>query len=617
MNNKQERIQLLEAQVARLQRHIDVQTPRSNVYSWSRVAIFFVGIALAVIFAILIVWWVGVIVFVLSMLCFGIVAHYHGLIDHSIARHTLWMHIKAAHLARMKLDWDHIPEVAYEPPVVDHPFEVDLDITGPRSIHRLINTGISREGSVRLRDWLLETSPDLATIQQRQELVHELGSMTRFRDRLILNSLLASGGKSEQLEGGRLLQWLSRQDPPSTLRPLLWISAALNLVTILLFIASLFISMPTLWIYTLVASALLFFGTGDKRGDIFEDATFLRYGFGTLSRIFSYIETYPYHGHPRLGELCAPFYQQQETGPTALLKGTARISSASTLKNNGIAWILVNAFVPWDLYCANKLLSYKAQLQERLPVWLDTWFELEALCSLASFAYLNPEYIMPEIATDQQQASTQPTIFNASELGHPLIPVEKKVTNSFTMDALGEVVIVTGSNMAGKSTFLRTLGVNLCLAYAGGPVNALSFETSLFRLFTCLRVTDSVTDGYSYFYAEVRRLHALLEALDQPEQLPLFFLVDEIFKGTNNRERLIGSRSFVKALVGRNCVGLISTHDLELVKLAETVPQVRNNHFREEVIEGHMAFDYILRDGPCPTTNALKIMAMEGLPIDG
>ncbi|HEX3641991.1 MAG TPA: hypothetical protein VHV10_11930, partial [Ktedonobacteraceae bacterium] len=176
--------------------------------------------------------------------------------------------------------------------------------------------------------------------------------------------------------------------------------------------------------------------------------------------------------------------------------------------------------------------------------------------------------------------------------------------------------IITGSNMAGKSTFLRTLGVNLCLAYAGGPVNASMLQTSLFRLFTCIRVTDSVTDGYSYFYAEVKRLRALLDALAEPDQLPVFFLVDEIFKGTNNRERLIGSRSYVRAIVGRNCVGAISTHDLELVKLADVVPQVKNYHFREEVIDGRLVFDYILRPGPCPTTNALKIMQMEGLPVE-
>ncbi|MFL5704773.1 MAG: MutS-related protein, partial [Ktedonobacteraceae bacterium] len=164
--------------------------------------------------------------------------------------------------------------------------------------------------------------------------------------------------------------------------------------------------------------------------------------------------------------------------------------------------------------------------------------------------------------------------------------------------------------------FLRTLGVNLCLAYAGGPVNASTFQTSLFRIYTCIKVSDSVTDGYSYFYAEVRRLKALLSELERPSDFPLFFLIDEIFKGTNNRERLIGSSAYIHALVGKNCMGAISTHDLELVKLADTQPEIKNYHFREEVIDGQMVFDYILRPGPCPTTNALKIMQLEGLPIE-
>ncbi|GCE19943.1 MutS family DNA mismatch repair protein [Dictyobacter kobayashii] len=617
MDKKQERIQLLESQVGRLQRRIDVLTPRSNIYSWSRVAIFFVGIALTVLLFIASLWWLAIPVFVVSMVLFGVVAHYHGLIDHSIARHTLWMHIKSAHIARMKLDWERMPAVISEPPVEGHPFEVDLDMTGPRSIHRLVNTGVSREGMGRLRDWLLQTSPHLETVQQRQALVRELIPLTRFRDRLILNSLLAAGGKSEQLEGKRLMRWLEQQESTASLRPLFWFSSALNILTVVLFLLSLFTSLPPLWGWSLGASVILFFATANQRGDIFEDASYLRYGFGTLSSIFSYLETYPYRAHSQLQTLCEPFTRQRESGPSALLKGTARISAAATLKNNGILWFVVNAFVPWDLYCAQKLLQYKAQLRARLPIWLDTWFELEAICSLAAFAYLNPEYILPEISGQQQKQQEGDPLFRVEHLGHPMIPVEKKVTNSFRLNELGEVIIITGSNMAGKSTFLRTLGVNLCLAYAGGPVCASAFQTTLFRLFTCIRVTDSVTDGYSYFYAEVRRLHALLEALKEPGQLPLFFLVDEIFKGTNNRERLIGSRSFVKSLVGHNCVGLISTHDLELVTLAESVPQVRNNHFREEVIEGQMAFDYILREGPCPTTNALKIMAMEGLPING
>jgi DNA mismatch repair ATPase MutS len=169
--------------------------------------------------------------------------------------------------------------------------------------------------------------------------------------------------------------------------------------------------------------------------------------------------------------------------------------------------------------------------------------------------------------------------------------------------------------MSGKSSFLRTLGANLILTYAGAPVVAQSLDVSIFRLFTCIRVTDSLADGISYFYAEVRRLKALLEALESSSTLPMFFLIDEIFRGTNNRERLIGSRSYIRALVGKHGVGVISTHDLELVRLADEMPQVTNYHFEDRVADGQMAFDYVLRSGPSPTTNALKIMRQVGLPV--
>jgi DNA mismatch repair ATPase MutS len=178
------------------------------------------------------------------------------------------------------------------------------------------------------------------------------------------------------------------------------------------------------------------------------------------------------------------------------------------------------------------------------------------------------------------------------------------------------IVILTGSNMAGKSTFLRTVGVNLALAYAGAPVNAASMQTSLFRLFTCIKVSDSVQDGLSYFYAEVKRLQALLAATEVDDELPVLFLIDEIFRGTNSRERLIGSRSYIRSLSQLRTVGLIATHDLELIKLADEIKGVTNYHVREEVLDSRMVFDYRLRRGPCPTTNALKIMRLEGLPVE-
>ncbi len=608
---KQERAHLLEQQIQRLKKRIDILSLRSNRYSWARVAIFFSGLALSTV-VFFVNWWLCLILILITLVAFGIVAHYHGKLESSITRHTLWLHIKTTHLARLQLDWNSIPAAYSSSPQAEHPFEFDLDITGEHSIHQLLNTAVSHEGSQRLHDWLLNTTPDLTTIHRRQTLVRELTPLTLFRDKLTMKSLLASKRVSEHLEGKRLLHWLSQQTQHSLLPVLLWGSVALNILTIVLLALNTFAGVAQYWVFSLLLSLLLFFTTSEIRGDTFEDATYLRYTFATLSAVFAYLETFPYGKQQNLKKLCEPFYQDREHRPSQLLKGTARIAAASTLEKNRLIWVIVNAFIPWDLYCAYRLSRYKVQIAVRLPLWLDTWFELEALCSLAAFSYLNPEYVLPDIVSAEDNS----VIFRAADLGHPLIPAEKKATNDFTMNELGEVVIITGSNMAGKSTFLRTLGVNLCLAYAGGPVNASMLQTSLLRIFTCIRVSDSVTDGYSYFYAEVRRLKALLLELEQNHRFPLFFLIDEIFKGTNNRERLSGSRAYVRALAGRNCLGLISTHDLELVKLAEVLPSVRNYHFREEVLDGHMIFDYVLRSGPCPTTNALRIMQLEGLPVE-
>ena len=614
VSKKQDRQFLIERQINRLRRRIDRLDQRSNRYSWTRVTIFFGGLALSVIGYFVIAWWLGLTLALVTLVTFAIVAQYHHKIDDSLARHRIWLRIKLAHVARMKRDWDGIPAVPAIELSKDHPFELDLDLTGPRSIHQLLNTAVSRDGSLRVHDWLLTTVPEPDRLYWRQRLVNELAPMTLFRDKLTMRSLIAGGRGAGQLEGNRLLHWLNRQTPPSALLPPLLGALVLHLLTVVFFVLNLFIVMPQLWVFTIVATLILLFTTAEKRGDVFEDANYLRYGFATLSGVFSFLERYPYGKHEQVKKLCEPFYVERERSPSSLLQRTTRIASASTLKRNGLLWLIVNAFLPWDHYCAYCLSSYKAQIRSRLPQWLDTWFELEALSSLATFAYLNPEYVLPDVV-QHDATENHHTYFSGTALGHPLLPAEKRVTNDFTVNALGEVVIITGSNMSGKSTFLRTVGVNLCLAFAGGPVCASMLQTTPFRIFSCIRVSDSVTDGYSYFYAEVRRLKALLIELECANSFPLFFLIDEIFKGTNNRERLIGSQSYVEAVVGRNCVGAISTHDLELVKLADILPGVRNCHFREEVIDGQMVFDYTLRSGPCPTTNALKIMRMEGLPV--
>jgi len=302
--------------------------------------------------------------------------------------------------------------------------------------------------------------------------------------------------------------------------------------------------------------------------------------------------------------------KQSDQKPSSYLRKIVMISSAASLQNNQILSLLVNALMPWDIFFAYILDGFKQQLNHHLPAWLGIWYQAEGLTALANFAYLNPEYQFPVI----RESITQPVLM-AEGLGHPLIAKSAKVVNDFSFSNLGEVALISGSNMSGKSTFLRTLGVNLTLAYSGTVVNASQMQLSILRLFTCIQVSDSLKDGFSYFYAEVRRLRKLLSWLEERESMAVFYLIDEIFQGTNHEERRIGSLAYLKALVNANGVGAISTHDIELSKLADVEMRIHNFNFQDSVVEGKMSFDYCLRPGPSPTTNALKIMAIEGLPV--
>jgi ABC-type multidrug transport system fused ATPase/permease subunit len=643
LNKKLERRAALERQGERLQARIEQLNYWSDRYSWWRLAIFLGGLSISILAFVFMRWvgpWPGLALGIITIVAFSITAHYHRKVDRSIVRHRIWLQMNAAQIARMRLDWDALPAEQIQEHIPDHPFEIDLDVTGERSLHRLLSTAISDEGNQRLAGWLLNTRPDRAAMCNRQTLLQELAPMTIFRNKLLFKSLLSVRYAREHLEGERLISWLKAPTEANPRNSTLYVSVGLSALFVLLFLLFLFTALPPIFpIAVLLLSISWFFARRKERGDLFDEAYYVRDAFGQLRGILEYLETYRYGRHLQLKKLCEPFFRDKgdtgdknnknnknnkDNGPSLLLKKLSRIASMATLEKNQLAWIIVNALVPWDAYVALQLQRYKAQLVRRLPQWLDIWFELEALCSLANFAYLNPEYALPKVVENDEDGengeneaqSNRRIVFQAKGLGHPLIEEEQKVVNDFAMHNLGDIVLITGSNMSGKSTFLRTLGINLCLAYAGAPVNAQSFSTSLFRVFTTIKVSDSVTEGYSYFYAEVRRLRALLDELQRPNPYPLFFLIDEIFKGTNNRERLIGSRAYIRALVGKNCAGAISTHDLELVKLADELPGITNYHFREDVVNGEMVFEYKLFPGPSPTTNALKIMQLEGLPIE-
>jgi hypothetical protein len=455
------------------------------------------------------------------------------------------------------------------------------------------------------------TEPEPQESQRRQRLVRELVPLSLFRDKLALNATVASG--ADQIwEAQNLLEWLQQNATGHSLRRWLFLFSALAILNATLFVANMADLLPPVWAFTLTLYLGLFFLRSRDTGAVWDQALALQDALRQLRAVFQQLEAFSYRGMPKTKALCERFLDPVHR-PSRYLARVTRVVAALGVRGNPFIWLALNAIVPWDYFLSYRLSTVKAALALRAPQWMDVWFELEALSSLANFAYLNPGYAFPELIVSD--GGPLAPVFEAQALGHPLIPHQARVCNDFAVAELGQVTVITGSNMAGKSVFLKTVGVNMALASAGGPVSAAALRTAPFRIFTSMAIADSVTDGISYFYAEVKRLKALLDELEHGQPLPLLFCIDEIFRGTNNRERLLGSRAYVRELAGKRGVGFIATHDLELARLADDVPQVRNYHFRDYVSGERMVFDYTLRPGPCPTTNALTIMELEGLPV--
>jgi hypothetical protein len=597
--------QRLERQIRRLDNRLAGLQAVNRRFSWYRLGVILLGGVMTWAAATYLGTWWGWFAFLGSVGIFSIVVAFHRRLDGWFERFDIWRQIRADQLARLRLDWGKLKEPSLGEKWKRNPLDIDLDLTGPRSLHHLISTAVSYEGGLRLANWLVEATPDTQRIYQRQQLVSELSSMRRFRDRMTLNLRLVS---KEQLRGDELLGWLSEDYPSERLRWLLPLSCILALVNIILFVANNYGAIPAYWLISLTLYLGLYFSNFSMTAPFLEAVVRLDKELDKFRIVIEYLETCPISDKEVLNEVCRPF-RNPDLPPSKLMRRVKWVTAAVGLRMNPIMGFLLNALLPWDFGCAALAGSYRRQAADAFPGWLEAWYELDAAISLAGFADLHPEYHFPEI--DPQAAP----VFEAKALGHPLLPSGQKVRNDFTVGELGEIVVITGSNMAGKSTFIKTLGINLCLGYAGGPVDASYLRSKPFRLHTCIRISDSIADGFSYFYSEVRCLKRLLETLQAETETPLLYLIDEIFRGTNNRERLIGSRAYISALIGKRGIGFLATHDLELASLADENPNVHNFHFRDQVQDGVLVFDFKIRSGPSPTTNALKIMQLEGLPV--
>lgn len=517
--------------------------------------------------------------------------------------------VKNQQVGRMDLQWEKLPEYSFERDLSDHAYSNDLHITGEFSVHHLMDTSIYEGSSNRLADWLLNDVPDTEEAKKRHRLVQELMPLTSFRDRLQVQAFISRKEESDKdWSLDKLLKWM-REPREVKFGFSLAVLSLLSISNIVLLITAISgITGP--WVLITFLTYLGYYNfNSHKISGLFDAGYQIDKQMDRFGKILLYIEQYRFSKGSNLEDFLSNF-QNEDDLPSYYLKKASRLAGAASLQTNQVLWPLVNMVIPWDMYFSMKMEDLKKELEPKLTEWLNDFYELEALNSMANFGYLNPGYCFPDFDPSGD------VIFEAKDLGHPLIHYSERVTNDFTVKKGDDLFLITGSNMAGKSTFLRTVGVNLVLSFAGAPVNASYFSTREFRVFTSINVKDSLEGGLSHFYAEVRRLRKLLDELEGDHSIPLFFFVDEIFKGTNNRERFKGSTAFLKNVAGKNGIGMVSTHDLELASLENEITGLSNWHFAETIENGKMHFEYKIKEGPCPTTNALKIMQMEGLPIE-
>jgi hypothetical protein len=453
------RLRQLDKQIARLQRRAGGLNEISRKYWTARRVIFICGVLLAMAFCNFAgnkaAWFVAALIAIV----FSIVTMYHNRVRDSLTRNSLLIEIKRVHIARIQLDWQRIPPAdSLSSPLRGHPFETDLDITGERSLHRLLDCAVTKEGSDRLKSWLLSARPDAQLIKHRQALVRELKGHYVFRDKLQLLSAVArlnTGGRG-LWNSNILIDWLARDERKGSLLPTVIYLSILSALNIICIVLSSLQVIPPIWPITLV----IYFGAmllnRSRIGTAWEDLQGLEKALTHFQVVFGYIESRSYKKTPGLAQICAPFAEEGKQ-PSHEIRRLGRLAAALGVRTNPLLSLLVHLLAPWDFFFTYRLEIVKREIANLLPRWLDAWHELEALNSLANFAYLNPQYEFPELLPDAGRIA-------ARELGHPLLKPQSKVCNDFELDHNRRIVILTGSNMAGKSTFLRTIGVNLVLA---------------------------------------------------------------------------------------------------------------------------------------------------------
>ncbi|WP_446899292.1 MutS-related protein [Clostridium sp. LBM24168] len=528
-------------------------------------------------------------------------------------------------IKRLNGEWKNFEDVGEDFIDKNHNYSYDLDIFGKGSLFQLINTAHTCIGRQKLKKLLVEKPRDKQSIYDRQSAVIELAHKIYFRQRFEAEGKMISNNKQNSKE---LFLWLKERKNSILKKQTIWILRILSTVTavttltlvvkIVSFILAalfdvhktvpkIFYLMPSYVPVTLILVQCIILKI-NKKDRIKNLVIAERYNsdIKMYKNMFRLIEEHEFKSK-YIVNLCRKLYSNDGSSAYSQIEAFSKICGSIANRRN-MLYPILNPILMIEYYWNISVEKWKIKSGNSFQEWIDVIGELEALCSIAVIKYDNPHWVMPGIVAGSSKIT-------AKNMGHPLLEEKKRVCNDLNIGKAYSVMLVTGSNMSGKSTFLRTVGINIVLAYAGAPVCAEKFFCTIMDLYSCMRINDNLEQNISSFYAEILRIKNIVEGSKKGQRI--LFLLDEIFKGTNSIDRHTGAMILVKQLSKTDNLGFISTHDLELGEMTNyKESKIRNYHFSEYYRNNKIYFDYKLKEGISDTRNAVYLMKLAGIEIE-
>ncbi|MDS0528570.1 DNA mismatch repair protein MutS [Clostridium sp. SHJSY1] len=540
-------------------------------------------------------------VFAVMMLIFLTVAFFHGKVIKKKEKIELALEFNEKGLKRLNGEYKEFEDMGEELLEKNHAFAEDLDIFGKNSLFQMINTTRTLSGRRKLGQILsLAELPDKNLVKERQIAIKELGEKIEWRQKLYVSATFKKK-KGEELE--ELIKWGKESSSGDSVR--VGISCIFILITMVSVFLAIIKVIPISFIILnfMINYAVIKVLTKD-RNEVIDLFNSIKNSVKAYSNILTLIEDEKFES-----DYLNSLKEKLEDNTSLLCKDEMKKLS------NLLDWIgdsagnayffILNVLLFADVFILFNLNKWRKLNGSKIEKWLEVMGEFDALASISNLSFDHEEWCFAEI--------TEEASVTGIEISHPLIG-NRAVANSYELRKPKQVTLITGSNMSGKSTFLRTVGINLILGYIGAPCSAKNFKCSIMNIYTCMRTKDNLEESISSFYAEILRIKLLIEACKRGEKV--FFLLDEIFKGTNSKDRHTGATVLVKQLIENKAMGLLSTHDLELCDLEEEMKEIDNYNFREYYVENKINFDYKLRRGKSTTQNAVYLMKLAGIEIN-